>query len=187
MGHHRDQGQHGQHEPGHGQHGQHGHHRHDRPAVRCRVIVVSDTRTLETDEAGKLIVARLEGAGHRVLGREVVTDELALLRGRVLEICEEESTEALILTGGTGLGHRDVTPEALEPLLLRTISGFGETLRRISFDEIGPRGLLSRALAGVVDHTVVFALPGSAAACATAMDRLVLDLLPHAVGLVRSR
>src|SRR5690606_35889099 len=97
------------------------HHREDASAVRCLVIVVSDTRSLDTDEGGKLIAERLTAAGHSVAGREVLADALHALRRRVLGLAEEGEVDAVLVTGGTGLGPRDVTPEAIEPLLTRAI------------------------------------------------------------------
>jgi len=159
------------------------HHDVDRPRARCLVLVVSDTRTLDTDEAGRLIAERLTGSGHEVVERAVVPDEVRTIRMRVLTAAEDNGVDAIVLTGGTGLARRDVTPEAVLPLVTRHLPGFGEAFRRISFEEAGVHGLLSRAFAGVVGRTVVFALPGSRKACATAMDQLVLAMLPHVVGL----
>jgi molybdenum cofactor biosynthesis protein B len=159
------------------------HHVPDVPRVRCLVLVVSDTRSLDDDESGVVIAERLTAAGHEVVERALLRDDLKAIRLRVLTAAENGFIDAVILTGGTGIARRDLTPEAVRPLLNRELPGFGETFRRLSFDAIGPHGLLSRAFAGVAGRTVVFGLPGSRRACETAMDQLVLPMLPHAVGL----
>jgi molybdopterin adenylyltransferase len=157
------------------------HHAKDaKQPLDCVVLVVSDSRSLDSDESGKLIAEKLDGAGHRVLERVLVRDEIEPIASAVRAAALR--ARAIVLTGGTGITPRDVTPEAVQPLLERELPGFGEAFRRISFDEIGPNGLLSRAFAGAVGTCVVFALPGSKRACATAME-LVLPLLPHASGL----
>lgn len=161
------------------------HHARDVRSVRCLVLVVSDTRSVDSDTGGKQIADALEEAGHRVLERVVVRDECQEIRARVLDAAESGECGAVILTGGTGLAHRDVTPEAIEPLLTHELPGFGEAFRRLSYDKVGVHGLFSRAFAGAVDQTVVFALPGSPRACADAMEQLVIPMLPHAVGLSR--
>ncbi len=158
------------------------HHAKDVAAARCRVVVVSDTRSLETDAAGPEIVSRLEAAGHRIDPRVIVKDEVALIRAAV-EGAISDGVQVVVLTGGTGITPRDVTPEAVAPLLDRELPGFGEAFRRISFDEIGVNGLLSRAVAGVAGDTLIFALPGSRRACVTAMEQLVVPMLPHGLGL----
>ena len=162
-----------------------GHHAADERTVRCRVVVVSDTRTLQTDEGGRLIAERLDAAGHRVVDRRVVVDDIKEIAWQVRAATEDFDTDVVILTGGTGVTARDLTPEAVEPMLDRFLPGFGEAFRRISFEEVGAHGLLSRAFAGFIGHCAVFALPGSKKACATAMDRLIVPMLPHTVAMAR--
>lgn len=158
------------------------HHAGDVAIASCLVIVISDTRTLDTDQAGKAIAERLARAGHRVAPRVLVRDEVDLIRSRV-EAAITSGTDVLVLTGGTGITPRDVTPEAVRPLVTRELPGFGEAFRRISYDEVGINGLLSRAFAGLCARTLVFALPGSRRACVTAVDELVVPMIPHALGL----
>ena len=146
------------------------------------MITVSDTRSLETDTGGALLVEHLEGAGHRVLIREIVTDDQEQIRARVSDALADERIQAILLTGGTGVAPRDVTPEAIRPLLDREIPGFGELFRMLSYKEIGPAALLSRAMAGQVGRQVVFALPGSRGALVTAMEKLILPEIGHLVG-----
>ena len=160
------------------------HHGGDATTTLVGVLTVSDTRTLATDTAGDAIVAMLGGAGHELIWRQVVPDEVEAIR-RALRDAIGASVHAVVITGGTGVSPRDVTPQAVEPLLTRRIPGFGEQLRALSYAEVGVHGLLSLAFAGVIGTTVVFALPGSPRACDTAMTALVLPMLPHVVGLAR--
>ncbi|MAE97140.1 MAG: molybdenum cofactor biosynthesis protein [Deltaproteobacteria bacterium] len=160
-------------------------HRHRQSAPRnlvAAVITVSDTRTLETDTGGALLVELLEKAGHRIALRRLVPDDAQAIRARAGEALSHPEVQAVLLTGGTGVAPRDVTPEALAPLLERELPGFGELFRMLSFEEIGPAAMLSRAVAGMVGDKVVFALPGSRGALRTAMTRLILPELGHLVG-----
>ena len=143
------------------------------------VITVSDTRTLADDSGGALLVELLEGAGHRVVDRSVVPDEVDAIRAAVDVAVMRDDVHAVLLTGGTGIAARDVTPEALEPILDRVIPGFGELFRTLSYHEIGSAALLSRALAGTVRGRIVVALPGSRAAIRLAVEKLLLPELPH--------
>jgi molybdenum cofactor biosynthesis protein B len=160
------------------------HHHHADPgeAPRARVLVISSTRNLETDRGGPVLVEMAEAGGVDVLGREVVADEEAVIRERVLEISRLGEVDLLLLTGGTGISSRDVTFEALESCLDKTLPGFGEVFRALSFAEIGAAAMLSRAVAGVIARTLVFALPGSPAACRLAMEKLILPQLGHMRG-----
>jgi molybdenum cofactor biosynthesis protein B len=143
------------------------------------VITVSDTRTHETDTGGALLVELLEGAGHRVVERVIVRDEVAAIRRAVETALARDGVHAVLLTGGTGIAARDVTPEAIDPLLDRRIPGFGELFRVLSYQEIGAAALLSRACAGTARGRVVAALPGSRAAIRLALEKLLLPELPH--------
>lgn len=153
--------------------------------VTCFVLTVSDTRTAETDTGGQAIVALLEGAGHRVSGRAVVKDDPdAIVRKVRLEVARG-SVDVVITTGGTGFSRRDSTPDTLEPLFDKTIPGFGELFRLLSFEDIGPAAMLSRATAGVISGCGVFLLPGSPKAVILAMERLILPELGHLVGQMK--
>jgi molybdopterin adenylyltransferase len=156
-----------------------GHRHHAKKQICAVVITVSDTRTLADDSGGALIVALLEGAGHRVVDRSIVPDEVDAIRAAVDVAVMRDDVQAVLLTGGTGIAVRDVTPEALEPILDRVIPGFGELFRTLSYQEIGSAALLSRALAGTVRGRVVAALPGSRAAIRLAVEKLLLPELPH--------
>jgi molybdenum cofactor biosynthesis protein B len=155
-------------------------HRHAaKQALAAVVITVSDTRTLADDSGGALLVELLEGAGHRVAERCLVRDEVDAIRAAVDAAVMRDDVQVVLLTGGTGIAARDVTPEALEPILDRVIPGFGELFRTLSYQEIGSAALLSRALAGTARGRVVAALPGSRAAIRLAVEKLLLPELPH--------
>ncbi|MCB9685875.1 MAG: MogA/MoaB family molybdenum cofactor biosynthesis protein [Alphaproteobacteria bacterium] len=154
-------------------------------AVDVAVLVVSSTRTVADDGGGTVIAERLTAAGHRAISRSVVGDEVEAIR-RAVRKAVEDGVPAVILTGGTGMAPSDVTPEALAPLFTRRLDGFGELFRMLSFDEVGAAAMLSRAVAGVVGKTPVFAVPGSPAACRLAVDRLIAPELSHLVGLLRA-
>jgi molybdenum cofactor biosynthesis protein B len=162
--------------------GLHGHRAAAPAAVPAVVITVSDTRTLETDSGGALVAELLRGAGHPVVSHEIVRDEPPAIRAALEKALTREDARAVVLTGGTGVSPRDVTPEAVEPLLERVVPGFGELFRMLSFQEIGSAALLSRALAGLARGRVVFVLPGSRGAVRLALERLILPELGHLAG-----
>lgn len=147
-------------------------------------MTVSDTRSPDTDTSGALLKARLESGGHRIVSYEIVPDEPACIRDRVRALAEAD-VEAVLLSGGTGIAPRDTTYEAVVGILDRRLDGFGELFRSLSYQEIGAAAMLSRAVAGTLLSTIVFAMPGSTAACELAIDRLVLPELSHIVGLLR--
>jgi len=164
---------------GSGAEGLHAHRQAAALAVPTAVLTVSDTRTLETDTGGALVAELLQGAGHPVAWRRIVRDEAAQIAAAVSGALEDAGVRALIVTGGTGVAPRDVTPESVEPLLERSVPGFGELFRALSFQEIGSAALLSRALAGLARGRVVFVLPGSRGAVRLALERLILPELGH--------
>jgi molybdopterin adenylyltransferase len=147
--------------------------------VPCYVLTVSDTRTLATETSGRAIATLLEAAGHVVVGRDVVKDEphevTHLLRGEI----GRGQVRAIITTGGTGITSRDGTFEAVDQLFDKRLDGFGELFRMLSFEDIGPAAMLSRATAGTVGRAVVFILPGSEAAVRLAMSHLIIPELGH--------
>ena len=162
----------------------HGHH-HRKAApqqVPTAIVTVSDTRTLETDTGGALVAEMLAAAGQPVRERRIVPDEPEAIRAALQALLADEESRALIFTGGTGIAPRDVTPDTLEPELERSIPGFGELFRALSYEEIGSAALLSRALAGLVRGRVVFVIPGSRGAVRLAMEKLILPELGHLAG-----
>jgi molybdenum cofactor biosynthesis protein B len=168
------------------------HHHHHRQSafteVPTAVVTVSDTRTPETDSGGDRVAELLAGAGHPVVSREIVPDAAEQIAAATRACLARDDVRAVILTGGTGVAPRDVTPEAVEPLLERVVPGFGELFRTLSYEDIGSAALLSRALAGLVGGKLVFVLPGSRGAVKLAMERLILPEIGHlAAEAVKSR
>ena len=143
------------------------------------VLTVSDTRTEDTDTSGKLLADRLAAAGHALHEKRIVPDDIYRIRAVMSAWIAHSEVNAVISTGGTGVTGRDGTPEAVGPLLDKTIDGFGEVFRTISYEEIRTSTIQSRALAGVANATYVFCLPGSSGACRTAWDRLIVDQLDY--------
>lgn len=157
------------------------HHRHaarDQTAV-CAVLTISDTRTPETDSGGNRAVAALEGAGHCVEARAIVRDDPPAITARLESWIADPSIQVICTTGGTGLARRDTTYEVVARQLDKTINGFGELFRMLSWQEIGAAAMLSRAIAGLAGDTLIFTMPGSPNAVALAMDRLIVPELPH--------
>lgn len=160
------------------------HHAQDAQKVRCAIITVSDTRTPETDTSGKRIRTLLEEAGHTVDQYRVLRDEPALIVAALQTL--PDPTAVVVVNGGTGLSRRDRTFETLTRLFDKEITGFGELFRMLSYEEIGPAAMLSRATAGVIGRRVVFSVPGATRAVELAMKKLILPELGHIVGLVRT-
>jgi len=154
-------------------------------AVRVAAITVSDTRTEADDVGGAALKERLEAAGFQVSFRLIVKDEPDEVRAAIARVCAGDLADAIVTTGGTGIAPRDRTYEAIEGLLDKTLDGFGEAFRRLSWDEVGARSVLSRAVAGVHRGRIVAALPGSPKAVVLAVDRVLAPILAHAVGLAR--
>ena len=149
------------------------------PNLRCAVLTISDSRTLATDNSGDAIVDALTASGHQVVARQIVRDEPALVRDFLRKHAPE--AQVIITTGGTGITSRDTTFEAISALLDKTMDGFGELFRMLSYEEIGSAAMLTRACAGTIDRTMVFALPGSPHAVALAMNKLILPEIGHVV------
>ncbi len=151
------------------------------PSVRCAVITVSDTRTLETDTGGQAVVTRLTAAGHAVVQRDILPDEPDRMRPLLADLSQRGDIDAILLTGGTGITSRDQTFETVSALLTRPLPGYGEVFRMLSFQEIGPAAILSRAVGGLIGRTVVLTMPGSPAAVRLAMEKIIVPELPHLV------
>jgi molybdenum cofactor biosynthesis protein B len=156
-------------------------------APRWAVITVSDTRTEADDLAGAQLVDRARRAGHQVTRRVLVPDRVADIRDAVRRALGDAAVDAVLVTGGTGLAPRDLTPEAVLPLLEREIAGFGELFRQLSFAQVGAAAMLSRATAGVVRDKAIFLLPGSPRALGLAMERLILPEIGHLLAQIRRR
>jgi molybdenum cofactor biosynthesis protein B len=155
--------------------------------LRVAVLVVSDSRTDKTDVSGQVLIERLQKAGHVLAEKVIVPDNIYHIRARVSQWIARQDVQIIISTGGTGVTGRDGTPEAMMPLFDKTLDGFGEIFRAISYQEIGTSSVQSRAVAGVANGTYLFCLPGSASACRTAWDKLIeaqLDLRTKPCNLV---
>lgn len=148
--------------------------------LSCGIITVSDTRTPETDRSGQLIHQSLSDAGHRVAAYQILPDEPEQIQALLAQLCTPE-IDAIILNGGTGIAPRDTTYDAIESMLEKTLPGFGEIFRMLSYDEIGSRAIASRAIAGVYHQTLIFSLPGSTNAVRLALEKLILPEMVHLV------
>ena len=150
-------------------------------AVRCFIVTVSDTRTEDTDTSGRAIAELLAASGHVVAGRAIVKDDADLVRGTLERQLANAEVQAIITTGGTGITSRDSTYEVVAGLLQKRLDGFGELFRMLSFEQIGPAAMMSRACAGIAAGHIVVSLPGSEAAVRLAMERLLIPELGHLV------
>lgn len=149
-------------------------------ALRCGVITASDTRTPESDVSGAIIRDKVTAAGHQVTRYAVERDEASAIAALVQEFVDA-GCQVIIINGGTGIAKRDSTFEAVDRLLEKRLPGFGELFRMLSYHEIGPAAMLSRATAGTVGDTLLFSVPGSPNAVTLALDRLILPELRHLV------
>jgi molybdenum cofactor biosynthesis protein B len=153
--------------------------------VRVAAVTISDTRTPADDVSGRALRERLEAAGFVVSLQTIVADEPALVEATIARVCDENLADAVVTTGGTGIAPRDRTFEAVEGLLEKKLDGFGEAFRRLSWEQVGARSVLSRALAGVHRGRIVACLPGSPKAVALGVDQVLAPILAHAVALAR--
>lgn len=141
------------------------------------VLTVSDTRTVETDTSGQALIDKLTAEGHTLVERQIIIDSPYLIRAQVAQWVVNDNVEVVLITGGTGMTGRDVTPEAVQPLFDKEITGFGELFRWLSYEEIRTSTIQSRAIAGISNATLIFCLPGSTGACHTAWDKILRDQL----------
>lgn len=153
-------------------------------SIGCAILTVSDTRGPSDDRSGNVLQQRLEHAGHRIVCRDWVADERLAIRRRVRAALSRRGVDAVVVTGGTGITPRDVTPEAVAPLVARWLPGFGELFRTLSFEQVGSAAWLSRAAAGVAQGRLLVILPGSPAAVRLAADRLLVPELAHVARLL---
>jgi len=157
----------------------HAHAHAGKRSASCAVVTVSDSRTAADDHGGALACKLLEAAGHQIAHREIITDDLERIWARAAKLLNSGAFDLLLLTGGTGVSARDITPEAIRPLIDKELIGFGELFRQLSFAEIGPAAFFSRAFAGVSGRALIVALPGSPAAVSLALEKLLLPELSH--------
>ena len=147
--------------------------------VGIAVLTVSDTRSLDEDKSGATLAARIEEAGHKLVARDIVTDDIEAIREKVVAWSKDPAIDVIITTGGTGFTGRDVTPEALEPIFEKTMDGFSAIFHRVSYEKIGTSTIQSRATGGVLNATFVFVLPGSPGACRDAWDHILSAQLDY--------
>lgn len=157
------------------------HRAHAPASVRCAVLTISDTRSKEDDRSGELVRENLRWRGHDVIAYEIVPDDVLRIIALLREWIARSDVQAIVTNGGTGIASRDNTYEAIVSLLDKQLPGFGEIFRMLSFKEIGAAAMLSRAVAGVVNGTAIFALPGSSNAVTLAMEKLIGPELGHVV------
>jgi molybdopterin adenylyltransferase len=149
-------------------------------SLACAIVTVSDSRTPETDTSGQLIRSLLSSSGHQVRHYEILPDEPERIRQAIAQL-SAQPIDVLLFNGGTGIAPRDTTYDAIASLLEKTLPGFGELFRMLSFAEVGSRAMASRAVAGTISRQVVFSMPGSSKAVQLAMERLVLPEMVHLV------
>ncbi len=147
--------------------------------ANCFIITVSDTRTDETDTSGKLISEELTNAGHTVVSKIILPDEPEIIKNTVIEESGKDNIDAIILNGGTGISLRDSTFEAIEGILDKTLTGFGEIFRHLSYEDIGSAAIMSRATAGIKNGKVIISIPGSRGAVSLALEKLIIPELSH--------
>lgn len=147
--------------------------------LNISVLTISDSRTDADDKSGNLLVDRLQTAGHKLADKKIVRDDIYQIRATLSQWIADENIHAVLTTGGTGVTGRDGTPEAVEALFDKTIEGFGETFRMLSYEDIKTSTIQSRAIAGVANATYLFCLPGSPGACKTAWNKIIEAQLDH--------
>lgn len=149
--------------------------------VNCAVVTVSDTRTPETDKSGKIIQELLLSANHLIADYQILKDEPAQIQAHIENLSKNENIDVIICNGGTGIAPRDTTYDAIAQLLEKTLPGFGEIFRFLSYQEIGSRAIASRAVAGTYKNKLIFSLPGSSNAVRLGMEKLILPEIIHLV------
>jgi molybdenum cofactor biosynthesis protein B len=161
----------------------HGHHHHDRESVGAAIVTVSSSRSLDDDPAGDAIAAAFEADGHEVVTRELIRDSFDGVQNAVGTLANRDDVDCVVTTGGTGVTPDDVTVGAAEDLFGKTLPGFGELFRTLSYDEVGTRIVGTRATAGLVDGVPVFCLPGSENAATLGAGEIIVPEVPHLAGL----
>jgi molybdenum cofactor biosynthesis protein B len=154
--------------------------------VNCAVVTVSDTRNQETDKSGQLIKQLLLDANHAIAAYAIIKDEPAQIQEQIELLGKSGNVDAVIFNGGTGIASRDTTYDAIEKLLEKTLPGFGEIFRFLSYQEIGSRAIASRAVAGIYQSKLIFSLPGSSNAVRLGMEKLILPELTHLISQMKT-
>ena len=159
----------------------HEHKKLENKNIGCAVIVTSDSRTEETDESGKLIKQRLLYNGHKVAYYAILKNDAPTLKNKIIELVKQDEVQVIITSGGTGLSHKDVTVDTVQPMLEKKLDGFGELFRSLTYQELGTASIMSRATAGVINGKVIICFPGSLGAATLAMDKIILSEIGHLV------
>ncbi len=165
----------------------------ERESVSIAVLTVSDSRDETTDTSGHYLVESVKQAGHRLADKKIVIDDVYKIRAVISQWIADESVNAILVTGGTGFTSRDSTPEAVSVLFDKTIDGYGELFRYLSYQEIGTSTVQSRAVAGLANETIIFCMPGSTGACKTAWSKIICEQLESThrpcnfVGVLKTR
>ena len=141
--------------------------------INIAILTISDSRTLKDDSSGDLLEERIKNFGHKIFDRQIISDDIQVIKKTILSLSSNKLLDTIITTGGTGLTGRDSTPEVINEIANKIISGFGELFRQISFEKIGTSAIQSRALGALIGGTYVFALPGSTNACKDAWDNIL--------------
>jgi molybdenum cofactor biosynthesis protein B len=150
-------------------------------SVTCAVLTISDSRTEQDDESGKLYKEQLSQNGHKILAYALLKNDAAAIRQKITELLKQNGLQVIITSGGTGVSHRDVTVETVSAMLEKKLDGFGELFRSLSYQEIGTSSILSRAVAGVIQGKVILSLPGSLGATKLAIEKIILPEIGHMV------
>ena len=149
--------------------------------VKTGIITVSTTRSLKNDKSGLWISKRAQKEGHEVVFHQVITDDIEIITRTVMDVIKDSAPQALLITGGTGIGSKDVTIEAVRPLFTKELTAFGPIFAQLSFEQIDSAAILSRATAGVIEKTILFCMPGSINACKLACKAIIFPELGHLV------
>jgi molybdenum cofactor biosynthesis protein B len=161
--------------------GYHEHKKLDNKNIGCAVLVTSDSRTEVTDESGKLIKQRLLDKGHQVVHYCILKNDATMLKNKINELIKQDTVQVIITSGGTGLSHKDVTVDTIQPMLEKKLDGFGELFRQLTYQELGTASIMSRATAGVINGKIIICFPGSLGAATLAMDKIILSEIGHLV------
>jgi molybdenum cofactor biosynthesis protein B len=149
--------------------------------VTCAVLTISDSRTEDTDESGRLIKQRLSQNGHRIIAYAILKNDAIVIRKKMEELLGQDELQVIITSGGTGVSHRDVTVETVSPILEKKLDGFGELFRSMSYQEIGTASIMSRAIAGVAGDKIIICIPGSLGAAELSIDKIILPEIGHMI------
>ncbi|MDD5288012.1 MAG: MogA/MoaB family molybdenum cofactor biosynthesis protein [Dehalococcoidales bacterium] len=147
--------------------------------IGCAVLTTSDNRTEETDESGKLIKQRLVDSSNKVACYAILKNDAQSIKNKILELLKQNTVQVIITSGGTGVSHKDVTVDTIQPMLEKKLDGFGELFRSLTYQELGTASIMSRAIAGVINGKVIICIPGSLEAAQLAMDKIILPEIGH--------